>query len=221
MFLNDRTGQVMVHPDIDSSLLQDLYVSPLEYDPGQPAGALPPLVLTKGESVEVAGVELAFLGFDLGMDGGAVAQMEAGNPITIGARLAVRRGDREDLVTPIYRFRATGEVHAPPIALPEGGQIQVAGLDATSGAVRLLARGLDSSTPGVPARISVDVTEKPLIQLVWGGLYVILFGGLLALGQRLREARVMEGLAGEAGEASLPEVVRDEPGGEGPVVEAT
>jgi cytochrome c biogenesis factor len=34
----------------------------------------------------------------------------------------------------------------------------------------------------------VDVTEKPLIQLVWIGLWVILMGGGLAVFQRLRQA---------------------------------
>jgi cytochrome c biogenesis factor len=41
----------------------------------------------------------------------------------------------------------------------------------------------------------VDVTRKPLIQLVWGGLYVVLFGGILATVQRFREVRRREASA--------------------------
>ncbi|MES1210822.1 MAG: cytochrome c-type biogenesis CcmF C-terminal domain-containing protein, partial [Acidobacteriota bacterium] len=48
LFLNERTRQVMINPDIRSSALQDLYVSPIEFDPGQPR-----LQLAKGESGRV------------------------------------------------------------------------------------------------------------------------------------------------------------------------
>ena len=44
-----------------------------------------------------------------------------------------------------------------------------------------------SSSSGEPARLSLDVTRKPLIKMVWYGLYVVLAGGLLALAQRVRQ----------------------------------
>ena len=40
-----------------------------------------------------------------------------------------------------------------------------------------------------PAKLSIDVTRKPLIKLVWYGFYVVLIGGLIATFHRLREAR--------------------------------
>ncbi|MGH9361974.1 MAG: cytochrome c biogenesis protein CcsA, partial [Thermoanaerobaculia bacterium] len=59
LFLNDRTRQVMVNPHIKNLALQDLYISPIEFDPGQPR-----LELAKGEKGEVGGVELRFVDFD-------------------------------------------------------------------------------------------------------------------------------------------------------------
>ena len=44
----------------------------------------------------------------------------------------------------------------------------------------------------VPARLSVDVTTKPLIKMVWYGLYVVLFGGLLSTFKRLRHSRRLD-----------------------------
>jgi cytochrome c biogenesis factor len=44
------------------------------------------------------------------------------------------------------------------------------------------------------------VTRKPLIKLVWYGLYVVLFGGLLALLHRLGDSRKLR--QSEAGEAA-------------------
>ena len=122
IFLNERTQQLMVNPHIKSSALQDVYISPLEYDPGQPASSLLSVELKKGESAEVGNVKLRFDGFDLQVDGAnALAQMQSGGLVTIGAVLAVdRTGAPTETIRPLYRFRSSGEVESPPLALPGG-----------------------------------------------------------------------------------------------------
>jgi len=183
LFVNDRTRQVMVNPDIKSSPFQDLYVSPIDFDPGQPR-----LQLAKGESGKIGDMEVRFDGFDLQAEGNAMAAMAAGQEVTIGATLAVIRGGQTTPLKPLYRLNpASGSVETPPTELPGGGQIFVSGINATNGAVQLDLTGISN-----PAKLSIDVTKKPLIQLVWGGLYVVLFGGILATVQRLREVRVRE-----------------------------
>ena len=37
MYLNERTNQMMANPDVQTTPLMDLYVSPQSYDPGQAA----------------------------------------------------------------------------------------------------------------------------------------------------------------------------------------
>jgi len=186
MFMNDRTRQLMVNPDVRSSLLADFYVSPIEFDPGQSA-----LQLAKGDSGQVGNVMVRFAGFDLQAEGNAMAQMAAGKPVVIGARLAVTRDGKTTELKPLYRLNpATGEVGAVPAALPGGGEVAVTGIDASNGAVRLEMAGVKT-----PARLSIDVTHKPLILLVWSGLWIVLAGGLMATANRLREARLRDRLA--------------------------
>jgi cytochrome c-type biogenesis protein CcmF len=189
-FLNERTRQTMVHPDIRKTPLQDLYVSPIEFDPGQPR-----LELAKGESGKVGDMEVTFAGFDLNAGGmNAIAQMESGGPMTIGAMVEVKQAGRTTQLTPLYQMNpATGQVETPPMPLPGGGAVYVAGLNATNGAVQLEMTGISN-----PARLSVDVTRKPLIALVWYGLYVVLAGGAMAALQRLREARLLEKVAAKS-----------------------
>jgi cytochrome c biogenesis factor len=43
-----------------------------------------------------------------------------------------------------------------------------------------------------PAKLSIDVTRKPLIQLVWYGLYIVLLGGAVATFNRLWQVRRRE-----------------------------
>jgi cytochrome c-type biogenesis protein CcmF len=185
MFMNDRTRQMMVNPDIKSSPFQDLYVSPIEYDPGQPR-----LQLTKGQSGKIGDVEVRFVQFNLNVDGNALVAMQQGRQVTIGAELAITQAGRTVSAMPVYRLNpGSGAVESPPLALPGGGAVFVSGINAGAGAVQLETTGI-----GNPAKISIDVTRKPLIQLVWGGLYVMLIGGVLTMIQRFRQMRVLEAI---------------------------
>jgi cytochrome c-type biogenesis protein CcmF len=116
--------------------------------------------------------------------------MASGQPVTIGATLAVTKNGQTTALTPLYKLNpASGAVETPPATLPGGGALFVSGINASNGAVQLELTGVAN-----PAKLSVDVTRKPLIQLVWGGLYVILFGGILATVQRFRQMRKQESL---------------------------
>jgi cytochrome c-type biogenesis protein CcmF len=188
MFMNDRTRQMMVNPDIKSSPFQDLYVSPIEFDPGQPR-----LQLAKGQSGHIGDLQVQFVKFNLDMDGNALVAMREGRTVTIGAELAVTQAGKILNVTPVYRLNpGSGAVESPPIKLPGGGAVFVSGINASNGAVQLETTGIAKA-----AMLSIDVTKKPLIQLVWGGLYVVLFGGILTMIQRYRQMRVLEAIEEE------------------------
>jgi len=184
--MNLRTKQVMANPDVRTTPFQDLYVSPIDFDPGQPK-----LQLAKGDSGKIGDMEVKFTGFNLQAQGNAMVEMAAGKPVTVGARLAVTRGGRTVEVEPLYRLNpASGQVETPPVQLPGGGALIVSGINASNGAVQLEAAGVATAM-----KLSLDVTRKPLIQLVWFGLYIIILGGVLSTMQRLREMRLRERLA--------------------------
>ena len=201
LFRNSRTGQIMANPDVRSFPLMDLYVSPLEYDPGKAAGAPVEVELAQGDTSELGGGwQVRFLGFDLAPEGAnALAQMESGAAqVAIGARAELVAPDGTvTTVEPLYRFdQTTGSVETPPLQVPGGGRMTISGVDANTGAVRLAFLGIPviTSATGEPPSLSIDVTEKPLIQLVWWGLYVILAGGVLSTIQRLKQAATLEDL---------------------------
>src|SRR6185436_7050105 len=120
-------------PHITHLLLQDLYISPIEYDPGEP-GTARRLHLRKGEEATVAGTRVRFLGFDLDAGGSnALQAMQQGGVVVVGATLEVVRDGRSESVVPLYRFTPTGEVDSQPQPLPGGGEVLLAGIDASSG----------------------------------------------------------------------------------------
>jgi cytochrome c-type biogenesis protein CcmF len=185
MFVNRRTRQLMVNPDIRNFALLDLYVSPLEYDPGQPF-----LELAQGESGAIGDTRVRFVRFDLQAEGNAMVAMQAGRTVTVGAVLEVTRDGKTDGVRPLYRLNpADGRVDTPPLRLPGGGAVRIAGINASSGKVRL-----DLGGAANPGHLALDVTTKPLISMVWGGLYVVLAGGILAAVNRVRQVRQLDAL---------------------------
>ncbi len=197
LFMNERTRQLMVHPHIHKLALQDVYISPIEFDPGEPGGDRRAVELEKGASAPVGDVEVGFVDFDLHAEGNALAQMESGGQVTIGAVLRVRRDGKEEEARPLYRFRPDGSVESPPLSLPGGGSVILTGINASKGAVRLELAGFGGGSPGLPAKLSIDVTRKPLIRMVWYGLYLVLGGGLAAAVSRWRQVRVLERLAAD------------------------
>jgi cytochrome c-type biogenesis protein CcmF len=191
MFINQRTRQTMVHPDVKTTLLRDFYISPIEFEPGTPAGGARTVELTAGQEADLGGSTVRFLGFDMDMVAHAQAQLASGGPVTVGANVEVVRDGQAHRITPLYQFDSTGQVQTPgqPVA---GGVVYLAGIDATAGAVRLYLEGLTPGAPEVPSKLSIDVTKKPLIILVWGGLWVVLIGGLLSTFLRLRQALAVD-----------------------------
>ena len=201
LFVNDRTRQTMAHPDVRTTPLQDLYISPIEFDPGVQAGAPHRIQLAQGESIEIGGVGFTFAGFDVSSHNATAPTLalERGDAITIGAMLEVSGPlGATARVAPLYRFTAAGAVETPPLELPLGGAVLVSGINANDGRVQLDFFGLGAAADGEPARLAIDVTRKPLIQLVWFGLYVILAGGGLAAFHRLRQARQYDAVMAKA-----------------------
>ncbi len=196
-FLNDRTRQLMVNPHIHKTPLEDLYISPIQYEPGQPPGVDHRMLLAKGESATAGDLSVRFVDYNLSQTGDPAMALAGGGLVTLGADLEIRRGNGEGggtavPMTAIYRFSSSGQIETPPIELPGGGWLAMTGINPGVGKVQIDVVGVE--TEPVLAKLSLDVTRKPLINLVWYGLYVVLAGGLLATWQRFRGARQVDSM---------------------------
>ncbi|HYL71890.1 MAG TPA: cytochrome c-type biogenesis CcmF C-terminal domain-containing protein, partial [Candidatus Dormibacteraeota bacterium] len=128
-FVNSRTRQLMVNPDIRSFGFMDLYVSPIEYDPGEPR-----LELAQGEAGSIGKTQVRFVRFDLQAEGNALVAMAAGRTVTVGALLQVTQNGKTSMVRPLYRLNpADGRVETPQMPLPGGGAVMVSGINASTG----------------------------------------------------------------------------------------
>jgi cytochrome c-type biogenesis protein CcmF len=170
MYMNQRTQQMMANPDVRSTPLMDLYVSPQSYDPGQPArieGST--IALKKGESKSADGIKIKFLDFS-------------------ADRSAINDAKRPHVTVP-----AGGPAtEAPETPLPGRGRMRIKRVSPNEGTCELELMGVAAGgdlKPATAETLSIDVTTKPLISLVWGGFYVMMLGGLVALLRRAKDSR--------------------------------
>ena len=192
-FLNDRTKQLMVNPHIKKTLLQDFYISPIQYEPGQPPGIDQRMQLARGESSSAGDLTVRFVDYNLSDTGNPNMALAGGGLVTIGADLEIRRGDLIVPITATYRFSSVGQVETPPVELPGGGWLAMTGINPGRGSVQIDIAGITAAPQR--AKLSIDVTRKPLINLVWYGLYVVLFGGLLSTWKRFKTAHQVDEIA--------------------------
>jgi cytochrome c-type biogenesis protein CcmF len=186
---------VMKKPHVERFLLHDVYISPLELVGNE--GESDALWLAKGETRTVGEWTFTFVDFDRQM----------GDVIRVAARLRARHADgREVPVRPQVEIAGGGTPNRIPDYLPGGGSVLIAGVDAAQGRVGLEVPGL--GRPQAGNILAVEVSTKPLINLVWLGSIIMLGSVFLSVIRRAQEvrpqvARSSAGLATAPGEAQV------------------
>ena len=87
---------------------------------------------------------------------------------------------------------AESATESPETPLPGKGRLKLLMVSPNEGTCEIELLGIAPGgdlKPATGETLSVDVTTKPLISLVWGGFYVMMTGGLVALVRRARDSR--------------------------------
>jgi cytochrome c biogenesis factor len=140
----------------------ELYLSPIEVD--EQARPSEPVWLAKGQESVIGGTGYTFAGF----------RMEPGAELTVVADVVVREGDRVTHATPALRVSAGGR-HALDADLGDGRTLSLASIDADHGRVAVLLPASQSRAVAL-----VDLSTKPLINMVWLGALIVVLGSILA-----------------------------------------
>jgi cytochrome c-type biogenesis protein CcmF len=175
IYYSEFNRGMMRHPHVERFVTRDLYLSPVEVLEADRNA--PPVSFAKGESRAVGDAEITFVDF---------AMQRGADEVRAEAEVIVERGGRRHVLEPavvVNRYGRTVEA----AEAPDGFSVSLAAVDATNGRVMLAVR-----TPGEPATpeaLSVEISTKPLINLVWAGMGTLLLGSLLAVFRRGRPPR--------------------------------
>jgi cytochrome c-type biogenesis protein CcmF len=183
LYFSKRMGGLMKKPFIRRSLLSDIYFSP--EDIKRPSNE--PLVLNKGEKKSVAGMDLTFSGFEMGQHSGS------DNSLRVSALFTAVINGSEFRLAParVHQTGADGTQSVMNVCdsiLLNGTSyhVEITSILADQGAVEIVIPGLTDSTN--PETLILDVSTKPLINMVWAGAILIMLGTGLSFLRRRHES---------------------------------
>ena len=166
----------MKKPHIERYLGYDLYISPIETVGDDPAENA--LWLSKGETKQVGQVKYTFVDFDRQM----------GEIVRVAARLRVDIGGRTVPARPVLEMdMKNGIPNRIPDYLPGGASVEIAAVDPNTGRVALIVPGMAHRAQ--TETLAVEVSTKPLINLVWVGAILMLGSVFLSAIRRVMELR--------------------------------
>jgi len=172
MFWSEYNQGYMKKPHIERFLTHDIYISPLDMA-GDDRGA-GGIWFEKGETKQIGQVRYTFVDFDRQM---------GTDLVRVAARMRVEMGGRTVPVRPVLEMNmASGIPNHIPDYLPGGGSVEIVSVDPNSGRVAL-------DLPGMPhdksnTTLAVEVSTKPLINLVWLGAVIMLASAFLSVIRR-------------------------------------
>jgi cytochrome c-type biogenesis protein CcmF len=194
MYVNTKTNQQMANPAIKNSALADFYIAPQSYDPGQAEQVGRDVRLNKGTTTAIEGT--GFTLSDLNADRSSMTG--GGKTVLVLTDITVTPpdGTKHDVTlrSTVYMDGEGTQAEDADVPGVPGGKMRVVAVSPRDGAVvlRMVGVSKDKASEYQAAThesLSVDVTHKPLIALVWGGFYVLMTGAFLAFVKRAREAR--------------------------------
>jgi cytochrome c-type biogenesis protein CcmF len=175
MYWSEFNRGYMKKPHIERFLTHDIYISPLEMVGNRPEDA--GVWFSKGETKTVGTVQYTFVEFDARM----------GDVVRVAAKLRAQIGGRTVAVEPVLEMGQSGPNRIPAY-LPGGGTVQIVSVDAENGRVAL-------ELPGGPRKsldseiLAVEVSTKPLINLVWLGAIIMLASAFMSMIRRILDLR--------------------------------
>jgi cytochrome c-type biogenesis protein CcmF len=180
-YYSDYTQSIMRTPHIEINLLEDIYLAPVEHVDADQAGRQT-LLLTKGEAKTIEGYEIKFVDFDM-----TTHQTES--QISVGAKLEIKKDGVVDTLVPIISMDVSGQEQIKEkVLLPDGeNAIVLDQIDADRRMIKLSL--LKSGEEPQKDLLVLEVSRKPLINLLWLGTVLIMLGLAISTYRRAKEAK--------------------------------
>ncbi len=179
-YYSDFSRAYMVSPDVKARFTKDIYISPISFTPAKNTMGKT-ITLGKQQTEKVENLEFTFNKFLVKMGGGF-------QEVTADLTVRLRQNGQviEHNVLPILKM-SQGEKLKDPVDIP-GTQYKVAvdGVNASSGEVKLLVVHPGQDGADSKDMLAIEISEKPLISLLWFGTLVFMAGSFISLVGRRR-----------------------------------
>ncbi len=176
-YYSDYTKSYMISPHVQVGLKKDIYISPISFMPAK-FGNSRKISLTHGETQTIDNLIITFNRFIVG-------EHSTSAPMTVKAELTVsvtgEDGAHEYTLQPAMWYE-NGKLQSDRVDIPGTPyKVQIESLDASSHRVNLV---LHAPAPGQQEPrdiLAIEVSEKPLISVLWIGSILLLLGIAVSL----------------------------------------
>jgi cytochrome c-type biogenesis protein CcmF len=138
MWVNQKTNQLIANPDIKAFFTKDLYVAPVEFEPGKDAPVSSRLVLAKDQPVSFRDWTLTMRGFDLSR------QNAVPGALTVGIVVKLERPGAAPVDLEPSLVSTEEGVQPVAVDIPDipGARLRATGMSVDDGVVRVEILGL-------------------------------------------------------------------------------
>jgi cytochrome c-type biogenesis protein CcmF len=186
-----RGGKVkrFTHPHIRRGLISDLYISPIDFDPGERKGHSHPgdhLTLERGKKITFHGYEFTFTGFDVS----DMMGKKGTHDMKVGANIeASYKGAEPVTLKPVI---AVGQLHSPSSRVklpgPQEAYLTLETVQAGTKKISVVYEGPGAAPEKKPEQtlpsVVAEVSIKPGMTVLWLGTFLILLGACIAIPRR-------------------------------------
>jgi cytochrome c-type biogenesis protein CcmF len=187
----DGRGRRFSRPHIRRGLISDLYISPVDFRPGQeesqPApGSGDSLELQLQKKATLHDYEITFTGFDIS---GMMGQKDS-QSVSVGANIVAsyKGGDPVNLKPILTMGNSNSPTSTVKLPGPEEAYLTLAGINADSKSIVLNYQGPtptpQKSVKKNPPAMIAEVSIKPGMTVLWVGTFLILLGGGIGVYRR-------------------------------------
>jgi cytochrome c-type biogenesis protein CcmF len=182
-YFSEYTNSYMISPHVKIGLVKDIYISPISYVPGSSASHQR-LVLIKNESKTVNDLTFTFHKFIVGEH-----TMDA--PMSVKADLTVvvsRENYQKHYSLQPSLWLEGSKFQSPDFIIPNTDySVHVESINASDGTVTLLIHGGMQQEQQAADILSIEISEKPFISILWIGCVVLLVGITVATVDRVKK----------------------------------
>ena len=179
-YWSDYSRAYMVAPSVTNMLLRDLYISPIQIIPkdevvGKSAKTI---TLKKNQPVQLNDLTLVFKGYEMGSHG-----MSEGN-IEVAAVIDVLDKNKTLLETirPSVNMKGNEKDMVPATIAQTKDEVLLAGINVENQSIAISVTGNNNENAHVVKAelLAVEISVKPLINILWLGTIIIVLGFFLA-----------------------------------------
>lgn len=193
MYYSDYNQGTMREPDVKSYFGYDLYVSPVSL---QNENKVNLVTLVKNTPTKLDdGTLITLKGFKLSGDGHSAMSMSGS--FGVFAIINAENGGRKIQIAPELQFVNGQQKSIPAEAF--GNVIAImdmnVGMSGGEASVRAVVHSQNSTQAAAVPVLTVEISKKPLITLLWGGTIVLFIGLIISLYRRFSEESITHRLS--------------------------